>query len=54
MQTDCITALCTGIKHCVYVVDKPDKLQKGWACRAGTWAVDSLTGRAGEVVSVGC
>jgi len=26
------------------------KLRKGWGFRVGTWNVDSLTGRAGELV----
>jgi len=32
--------------------DRPraDKLQKGWAFMVGTWNIDSLTGRAGELV----
>jgi len=25
-------------------------LQKGWAFRVGAWNIDSLTGRAGELV----
>jgi len=36
---------------CVY--DDPpraDKLQKGWSFRVGTWNIDSLTGRSGELV----
>ena len=38
-------------KGCVH--DDPpraDKLQKGWPFRVGTWNVDSLTGRLGELV----
>ena len=31
---------------------KPGKLQKDWVIRTGIWNVDSLTGRAGEVVKV--
>jgi len=27
-----------------------DKLRKGWPFRVGTWNVDSLTGRSGELV----
>jgi len=27
-----------------------DKLRKGWAFRVGTWNIDSLTGRSGELV----
>jgi len=35
-----------------YVLDdlRADKLQKGWDFRASTWNIDSLTGRAGELV----
>jgi len=36
---------------CVY--DDPpraDKLRKGWSFRVGTWNIDSLTGRSGELV----
>jgi len=29
---------------------RADGLWKGWRFRVGTWNVDSLTGRAGEVV----
>jgi len=29
---------------------RADGLRKGWGFRVGTWNVDSLTGRAGEVV----
>jgi len=38
---------------CVY--DDPpraDKLRKGWSFRVGAWNIDSLTGRAGELVEV--
>jgi len=31
---------------------RADKLQKGWPFRVGTWNVDSLTGRSGELVEV--
>ena len=27
-----------------------DKLQKGWSFRVGTWNIDSLTGRSGQLV----
>ena len=40
-------------KGCVH--DDPpraDKLWQGWAFRVGTWNIDSLTGRAGELVKV--
>jgi len=29
---------------------RADGLQKGWGFRVGTWNVDSLTSRAGEIV----
>ena len=29
---------------------RADKLWKGWPFRAGTWNIDSLTGRSGELV----
>ena len=29
---------------------RADKLQKGWSFRVGTWKIDSLTGRSGELV----
>ena len=29
---------------------RADKLRKGWPFRVGTWNVDSLTGRSGELV----
>ena len=29
---------------------RADKLQKGWSFRVGTWNIDSLTGRSGELV----
>ena len=31
---------------------RDDKLQKGWVFRVDTWNIDSLTGRAGEVVKL--
>jgi len=31
---------------------RADKLRKGWAFRVSTWNIDSLTGRAGELVEV--
>jgi len=38
-------------KGCVYDdLIKADKLRKGWRFRVGTWNIDSLTGRASEVV----
>jgi len=40
-------------KHCcVYDGQKSDKLWKDWVFRVGTWNVDLLTGKAGEVVKV--
>jgi len=35
---------------CVLDDLRADKLQKGWDFRASTWNIDSLTGRAGELV----
>jgi len=37
-------------ERCVYDDCKTDKLRKGWGFRVGTWNIDSLTGRAGELV----
>jgi len=34
---------------CVQDDLRADKLWKGWGFRVGTWNVDSLTGRAGEL-----
>jgi len=31
---------------------RADQLRKGWAFRVGTWNIDSLIGRAGELVDV--
>ena len=31
---------------------RADKLRKGWSFRVGTWNIDSLTGRSGELVEV--
>ena len=31
---------------------RADRLRKGWAFRVGTWNIDSLTGRTGELVEV--
>jgi len=42
-----------GLKAEGCVHDNPpraDKLRKGWSCRVGTWNIDSLTGRSGELV----
>ena len=41
---------CAKAEGCVH--DDPpraDGLRKGWSFRVGTWNVDSLTGRSGEV-----
>ena len=36
---------------CVYEdPSRADELRKGWPLRVGTWNVDSLTGRSGELV----
>jgi len=36
---------------CVHdVAPRADKLRKGWAFRVGTWNIDSLKGRSGELV----
>jgi len=35
---------------CVHDDLRVDKLRKGWGFQIGTWNVDSLTGRAGELV----
>jgi len=37
---------------CVHDDLRADKLRKGWSFRVGTWNIDSLTGRAGELVEV--
>jgi len=29
---------------------RADELWKGWSFRVGTWSIDSLTGRSGELV----
>jgi len=39
-----------GAAHCVYDDRKTDKLRKGGGFRVGTWNVDSLAGRASELV----
>ena len=41
---------CAKAEGCVPDDLRADKLQKGWEFRVGTWNVDSLTGRAGELV----
>jgi len=35
---------------CVHDDLRADQLRKGWGFRVGTWNIDSLTGRAGELV----
>jgi len=37
---------------CVHDDLRADKLRKGWSFRVSTWNIDSLTGRAGELVEV--
>jgi len=32
------------------IIGQGDELRDGWAFRVGTWNVDSLTGRLGELV----
>jgi len=34
---------------CVHEDLRADKLRKGWVFRVGTWSIDSLKGRAGEL-----
>jgi len=41
-----------GVQGCVNDDLRADGLRKGWRFRVGIWNVDSLTGRAGEVVEV--
>jgi len=41
---------CAGVQGCVNDDLRADGLRKGWQFWVGTWNVDSLTGRAGEVV----
>jgi len=43
---------CAKAEGCVHDDLRADKLHKGWGFRVGTWNVDSLTGRAGELVEV--
>jgi len=42
---------CARVQCCVNDDQRADGLRKGWEFRVGTWNVDSLTGRAGEVVA---
>ena len=39
-----------GTQHSPMVRQKADGLRKGWPFRVGTWNVDSLTVRSGELV----
>jgi len=41
---------CARVQGCVNDDQSADGLWKGWGFRVGTWNVDSLTGRAGDVV----
>ena len=41
---------CARTEGCVNDVLRADGLRKGWQFRVSTWNVDSLIGRAGEVV----
>ena len=41
---------CAKAEGCVHDDLRADQLQKGWGFRIGTWNVDSLMGRAGELV----
>ena len=41
---------CARVQGCVNDDLRADGLRKGWQFRVGTWNVDSLTGRSGEVV----
>ena len=41
---------CAKAEGCVHDNLSTDKLRKGWGFWVGTWNVDSLTGRAGELV----
>ena len=40
---------CARAQGCVHDDLRADGLRKGWQFRVGTWNVDSLTGRSGEV-----
>jgi len=53
MGKPCLKAAQPYAKAEGYVHDDPpraDKLRKGWSFRVGTWSIDSLTGRSGELV----
>ena len=44
-----------GTQHSLVLFDdryRGDELRDGWVFRVGTWNVDSLTGRLGELVEV--
>ena len=40
------------LSGCVHEDQRADKLQKVWGFWVGTWNVDSLTGRAGELMEM--
>jgi len=42
--------LCTRAHGCVNDDLRADRLRRGWGFWVSTWDVDSLTGRAGEVI----
>jgi len=44
---------CSTTEDCVRDELRADKLWKGWGLWVGTWNVDSLMGRAGELVEGG-
>jgi len=44
--------LCAKAEGCVHEDMRADKLWKGWEFLFGPWNVDSLTGRAGELIEV--
>jgi len=41
---------CAKAEGCVHDDPRADKLRSGWGFRVGTWNVDLLMGRAGELV----
>jgi len=41
---------CAKAEGCVHDDLRADKLQRGWGFQVGTWNIDSLTGRAGELI----
>jgi len=44
--------ICAKAEGCVHEHLKADKLRKGWGFRVSTWNVDSMTGRAGELIQI--